>query len=185
MKLVERRMLTTAEGLSTSDQAQLAVIGTLYFGAPGPVTIDDDFEGEPLAARVLSTVDVWKVMDGSTHAYDVWTYMGDSGTVFRAGSAESVAEVIQGSLECDDDALGTELDEAIYAAYHAKKKAKKKAAKKKPATKKPAAKKPAAKKPAAKKTAKKKPAAKAKAKTKAKAKAKAKKPAAKKRKKRT
>ena len=138
MKLTDRRMLTTTDGLSTGDTDQLAVIATLYFGSPGPVTIDDDFAGaDPLAARVLSTVDLWKVMDGANHVYDVWTYMGDSGTVFRAGTAESVAEIIQGGLECDDDVLGTALDEAIYAAYNPPKKAKASAkAKKKPAAKK-------------------------------------------------
>ncbi|MFN0246698.1 MAG: hypothetical protein ACKV2T_07300 [Kofleriaceae bacterium] len=126
MKLTDRRALTTMNGLSTQDLEQLAVIGSLFFGAPGPVTIDDDFAADPLPARVLMSVDHWKVVDGSTHAYDVWTYMGDSGVVFRAGAAQPVAEIIQGGLECDDDALGAALDQAIHDAYNPAKKASKK-----------------------------------------------------------
>jgi hypothetical protein len=178
MKLIDRRELTTTNGLSTGDTEQLEAIGTLYFGSPGSVTIDDDFEGaDPIAARVLMTVDVWKVMEGGSHVYDVWTYMGDSGTVFRAGSAETVAEIIQGGLECSDETLASALDEAIYEAYNPPEEAsQKQASKKAPASKTKA--KPAAK--SAKKTTAKKPAAKSGAKKSAAKKAATKKPAMKK-----
>jgi len=113
MKLEERRALTTTEGLSDADNAQLQKIAKLYFGSPGPVTIDDDFAGDALASRVLMVVDLWKVFDGATHAYDLWEYMSDSGTVFRAGSTEVVGEIIQEGLECEDPSLIDALATAI------------------------------------------------------------------------
>jgi hypothetical protein len=154
MELTDRRMLTTTDGLSAHEVAQLGEIGRLYFGSVGPVTIDDDFPGDPLASRVLMCVDRWKVVENGTHAYDLWQYMSDSGTMFRAGTSEIVAEIIQEGVECDDSAIADALDNAIA---QSRKKPTKPAAKKptKPAAKKPT--KPAAKKPT--KTTAKKPAA--------------------------
>jgi hypothetical protein len=69
----------SANTLSTDLLRQrLAVVGPRYFGVER------------------------KVMDGARHLYDAWFYMGDSGTFFAAGTADPIARVIQGGLQCDD-----------------------------------------------------------------------------------
>jgi hypothetical protein len=62
-------------------------------------------------------------------AYDAWFYMVDSGTIFRAGTTDVIAEIVQDGLECDDKALRTALMNVI--ADKPKKRAAKKPAAKK------------------------------------------------------
>lgn len=66
------------------------------------------------------------------HAYDAYTYAGDSGTIFKAGTTTVVAEIVQGGIECKNEALGDALNAALVA------KPKPTSPKKKPAAKKPA-----------------------------------------------
>ena len=117
-------------------------------------------------------------------AYTSLTYMGGSGTIFKAGTTEVIAEIIQGQLECGDEELGEALEAVLAlksAPVAAPKKARKPAAKKKAAPRKAAPKKSSkAKKAASKKPAAKKAAAKKAVKKPAPKKAAAKKPAAKK-----
>ena len=47
-------------------------------------------------------------------AYDAWLYMADSGTVFRAGTTEVVADVIQFGVECADKPLGLALSGVLH-----------------------------------------------------------------------
>lgn len=47
------------------------------------------------------------------HAYDAWLIVPDSGTIFRAGTTEVVAERVQGALECADPALRAALQDAL------------------------------------------------------------------------
>src|SRR5262249_22008822 len=47
----------------------------------------------------------WRIVDGDRHAYDAWLYMSDSGTIFRAGTIDRVAEIVQRGLECSDRTL--------------------------------------------------------------------------------
>lgn len=184
-RFVEKRIISLVEELNPKEREQLRVAGKFYDGSDLPAEsrlaggVDED-DGS------LFDTELWKVVDGGRHLYDVWFYMTDSGTFFRAGTTEDVAMVIQSGLECEDAALRTELGAAMveakllpqsdgsYAEFAAvleaqgggsKKPAKKAAAKAPaPAAKKPAAAKkptkPAAKKPAEKKPAAKKPAAK-------------------------
>ena len=96
--------------------------------------------------------------------YEVFDIMADSGTVFRAGTCQEVAAIIQGGVQCDEQGLAEALATALHDARNAKKApttdtagkpmATKKAAKPKPmATKKAAKPKPTATKKAAKPTA--------------------------------
>lgn len=86
------------------------------------------------AGIMCSTIEVVRIDDAKKKpAFDAWLYMVDSGTIFRAGTTEVVAEVVQGSIECSDPALRAALADAIES------KAKPKPAKKKATAKKKAA----------------------------------------------
>ncbi len=49
-------------------------------------------------------------------AYDVWSYMGDSGSIFEAGTTKRIASIVQGGLECRSLALEIALREALTSA---------------------------------------------------------------------
>ena len=46
-------------------------------------------------------------------AYDVWEYAGDSGTMFEVGTTKEVACIIQGSVECANEALRDAFELAV------------------------------------------------------------------------
>jgi hypothetical protein len=48
-----------------------------------------------------------------TPTHDAWMYMGDSGTIFAAGTTKVVAEIIQGGLECKRLPLKLALQDAL------------------------------------------------------------------------
>jgi hypothetical protein len=113
-KATERLALTSTTPLSDLQRAQLAVVGKLYFGEGDPPRIaDDDSEGDPMETRSLLSCEVWRIVDDERHLYDAWLYMGDSGTIFVAGTTNKIAEVIQDYLECDDKAIRAMLREAL------------------------------------------------------------------------
>jgi hypothetical protein len=70
-------------------------------------------EGEVILPRLTERLTVED--DNKKHVYDVWLYMGDSGTVFKAGRTVVVAEIVQGGLECKSLALKLAL-KAVLAA---------------------------------------------------------------------
>jgi hypothetical protein len=206
-RFVEKRIINAIEELNPVEREQLQVAGKFYDGDDRPVE-DRLAGGVDENDGSLFDTELWKVVDGDRHLYDAWLYMGDSGTIFRAGTTDDVAMVIQCGLECEDREIRAQLgpamveakllpsSDASYAEFsdllaqqpdgggepaHAKRTAAaNKSAAKKSAAKKSAAKKSAAKKSAAKKSAAKKAAAKKPVKKPAAKKAAAKKPAAKK-----
>ncbi len=154
--------LTANTPLTDLQRARLAVVGPLYFGGKGAAKLaGPGFNDDPMESRTLMFCVEHKVVDGDQHLYDLWSYMGDSGTFFRAGSADHVAEIIQGGLQCRDEELRAVLAAAMAAANERRKReqaasAKTAAARKQPKQGKPVARagsptKAAAKKPTAKK----------------------------------
>lgn len=125
-----------------SQQSQVEKAGKLYDGKALPAArrVSTDMQDEH---NFAGTLEVRAIADAKGKlAYDAYTYNGDSGTVFKAGTTTVVAEIVQGGMECQNEALG----DALEAALEAKPKkpvAMKPAAKKKPPKKKPAAKRPA------------------------------------------
>jgi hypothetical protein len=185
-RFVEKRIISALEELDPMEREQLRVAGQLYDGVDRPAA-DRLAGGVVEGDGSLFDTELWKVVDGDRHLYDAWFYMGDSGTFFRAGSTDVVAEIIQSGLECEESRVRAQFGPAMvearllpqsdssyieFAALLTAQQAggaggrapagkpAKKAAAKKAAAKKPAAKKPAAKKPVAKKPAAKKPVAK-------------------------
>ncbi|MEZ4428211.1 MAG: hypothetical protein R3A51_11050 [Nannocystaceae bacterium] len=156
----------TLDALDATRRRQLEISHRLYGGKERPaadILIDDgeerDEEISPQFLELRTIVDA----DGAP-VYDAWLYMVDSGTIFKTGTEEVIAEVIQFGLETDDPALEAALDPLLgerakraflrgSAPAKKKKAAKKKVAKKKVVKK--AAKKKVVKKAAKKKVVKK------------------------------
>ena len=134
--------------LDPIQRAQLEVCARLYFG---------EDEAVPIAARLggdgedpeaeFCFVELWDVAEEGAHRYDAFLYNVDSGTVFRRGTTEVVAEMIQCYFDQADD---EDFEAALQAGYRAA--CAERAAEKKKAAKKVAK---AGKKAAAKKVAKK------------------------------
>jgi hypothetical protein len=110
------RKPTAPDQLAAIQQQQLLVAGKLYDGKDRPLAerieaasdgraVDGSFYGS-LEFHQLATAD-------GTPTYDVFLYRADSGAIFRAGSLEVVAEVIQGCLECDDGVVRDMLQKAL------------------------------------------------------------------------
>lgn len=127
----------------------MLVCGQKYFGKkkPLPTLLSNDADSEESLRHGLTLREVADAK--GAHVYDLWEYMGDSGCLFRAGTTKVVAEIVQGSAQCDDAALSDAVE--IVMRQKAPKPAVKVVAKKTAAKKKPAAK--AAKKVAATKKA--------------------------------
>lgn len=62
---------------------------------------------------VLSSCELWDVIVDDSLTYEAWFYQGDSGSVFRAGTTEMVAEIIQCGLECNDEEMELQLGMAM------------------------------------------------------------------------
>ena len=106
-------------------------------------------------------VELWELAGAEGQAgYDAWRCMVDSGTVFRAGTTQVVAEIIQFGAESKDELLAEALDAVLSKRVANKRAAAKQAVSKRPAraaAPKAPAKKPAVRKPARGKKASKKP----------------------------
>lgn len=112
---MQQREIVDAGGLSALEREQLRTAGLRYDGEDldaGTRLADDD--NEETSFRGFCTL--WRVMDGDTPTYDAWLYQVDSGTFFRAGTTEVVAEVVQFGLECDDAEVRRELGPAMVEA---------------------------------------------------------------------
>src|SRR3569832_1525369 len=113
-RVIDRRGLTSTTDLTDLQRAQLAVVGKLYFGEGElPQIAEDDSDGDPMETRTLLSCEVWRVVDDGRHLFDAWLYIGDSGTIFKAGTTNKVAENNQNHLEFDDDAVGAVLKSAL------------------------------------------------------------------------
>lgn len=118
LRFRDRRAITSVDGLTPIERDQLRVAGKLYDGEDlavevrlVPVAPDDYMEGS-----FGDSCTLWRVVDGDAVRYDAWFYMGDAGTLFRAGTSDDVACVIQGGLQCDDPAVRTRLGAAMVEA---------------------------------------------------------------------
>jgi hypothetical protein len=112
---VDEREIIDAAGLSPVEREQLRAAGRLYDGedldAEARLADDDNDE-----ASFRGFCTLWRVVDGDEARFDAWLYQVDSGTLFRAGTTEVVAEVIQFGLECSDPEVRRELGPAMVAA---------------------------------------------------------------------
>ncbi|MFO0758886.1 MAG: hypothetical protein U0359_20505 [Byssovorax sp.] len=104
----------TIDELDALQRKQLVAAAKLYDSQdlPAEARLADDGEETSFKGflEVCSIVD-----EAGKPAYDAYLYMVDSGTIFRAGTTEVAAEIIQMGMECDDDDLGEALDAALAA----------------------------------------------------------------------
>ncbi|GAA1514522.1 hypothetical protein GCM10009827_031550 [Dactylosporangium maewongense] len=114
-RFVDEREITDAGELSPVEREQLRAAGRLYDGEDldAEARLSDDDQDE---SGFRGFCWLWRVVDGDEPRFDAWLYQVDSGTIFRAGTTEVVAEVIQFGLECDDQDVRRELGPAMVAA---------------------------------------------------------------------
>jgi hypothetical protein len=112
---VDEREINDPAELSPIEREQLRAAGRLYDGedldAEARLTEDDQDE-----AGFRGFCTLWRVVDGDEVRFDAWLYQVDSGTFFRAGTTEVVAEVVQFGLECTDPQVRRELGPAMVEA---------------------------------------------------------------------
>lgn len=113
----------TQEELSPVEREQLLIACANWDGNEVPLeqrlpptpqeATPEDAQREECVAGV---VDLYKIDDEQGQpAYDAFVFLHDDGTVFRAGTTQIVATMIQGSLMCRDHRL----NEALHAVIHA------------------------------------------------------------------
>jgi hypothetical protein len=101
--------------LTEIEQQQLVMAGKLYHGEELPAAVLLGTSGEEVDEELTFAgfLSVWDAVDEQgVVRYTAWLYMVDSGTIFAHESTEVVAEVIQCGLECDDDTLAQQLEDA-------------------------------------------------------------------------
>jgi hypothetical protein len=102
-----------ASELSALSKDQLRIGGKAWDGknVSADMRLSDDDGSE---TSLAGTVEIRAIADGKgTIRYDALTYAGDSGIVFAAGTTKKIAQIVQGSLEHDDEALRDALADAI------------------------------------------------------------------------
>lgn len=119
LRITNLRHVTALSDLVEHERAQLAAAGKEWDGCDLPaaerLTDDEDAEfdeGGPLYKPELCDV----IDDAGAVVYQLWTYCVDSGSLFRAGTTESVGGFIQNYLEVEDPALYREIALALKAA---------------------------------------------------------------------
>ncbi len=114
LKFVNPRTPESVGELTARQKEQLVVAGELYDGEH--LSAEERLSNGGQETSFLGLVEVWDVMEGGVLVYEAWFTMVDSGTFFRAGTTEAIAEVIQFGLECNDEELLEELMLGIEAA---------------------------------------------------------------------
>jgi hypothetical protein len=108
--VVLERSEPTSDELDTIAKRQVETCAKLFDGrkvsAEKLLAGDED---EPIAPFERT-----RIADGASKpAFDAWRYSGDAGTIFRAGTTDVVAEIIQDGLECSDAGLRMALVDAL------------------------------------------------------------------------
>jgi hypothetical protein len=114
LKFVDHREIVSVEQLSEPQRAQLVAAAGFYGieEATAETLLADDGSEESFHGFCHH----YRIVEGDELKYDAWLYQVDSGTIFVADTTESVAEVIQFGLECEDPELELELGVAMVEA---------------------------------------------------------------------
>ena len=103
----------TLKKLSPEQQKQLRAAGKLYDGKDLPAAdrLNTDRQNEQ---SFLSTLTICELHDSKgKRAYDAFLYRVDSGTIFKASTTKVAAEIMQDSIECENEALADALHEVL------------------------------------------------------------------------
>jgi hypothetical protein len=122
LRFLNPRQPRSIDEMSPLQQEQLRVAGKRYDGSDLPaaerlspereVGPDEGDEG----GSFLGFLEIWDVEEDGVPRYEAYLYMSDSGTVFRRGTTEIVAERIQVYFQADGSAA---LGDALLEAYRA------------------------------------------------------------------
>ncbi|MFF8512817.1 hypothetical protein ACF064_32570 [Streptomyces sp. NPDC015492] len=96
--------MTSLAQLTATQVEQLRLCGIGYDGEELPP--EQRVTGKGAAdeeSGVLNFCTLWDVVVDGSLAYEAWFYQVDSGSFFKTGTTEEVAEVIQFGLECGED----------------------------------------------------------------------------------
>ncbi|GIH08458.1 hypothetical protein Rhe02_65250 [Rhizocola hellebori] len=116
LQFVDRTEVRSIDQLSEVQREQLRLSGVAYDGQDLPAQARLAEGSVDEGPSFLGFCEHWRIVDGDRYAFDAWMYMVDSGTFFRAGTTEQVAEIIQFGLECDDPQLRLQLGAAMVQA---------------------------------------------------------------------
>ncbi|MEU9182624.1 hypothetical protein AB0C90_38625 [Streptomyces sp. NPDC048550] len=109
-----RRQITSVAQLNPIQAEQVALCGAAYDDEDLPA--DRRLSSEPEDESVLYLCELWDVVADGSPVYEAWFYQADSGSIFRAGTTEMVAQIIQCGLECADEERKLELGTAMVRA---------------------------------------------------------------------
>jgi hypothetical protein len=101
--------------LGLLERRQLREAGIRYDGRDLPAAARLAEGEDPGSFR--GYLELWDVEEDGQHRYDAFMYMADSGTVFRRGTVEVVAEVVQCGFEGRDRAFAHWLEQAYRRAH--------------------------------------------------------------------
>jgi hypothetical protein len=103
----------TLAGLTALQQEQLRVAGRKYDGQDLPAAGRLDAGGDE-GVTFHGFLELVEYLDeAGAPAFEGVLYMVDSGTIFKAGTTDAVAEIIQFGLECPDPALHALLETVL------------------------------------------------------------------------
>lgn len=116
IRFLNPRKPASAEDLSLTQRQQLERAGKLYDGnelsAEERLSLDRQAGDGEDEGGFHGMLEIWDVEENGEHAYDALLYMVDSGTVFRRGSLDVVAERIQVHFDAPDEGFAAALQEA-------------------------------------------------------------------------
>jgi hypothetical protein len=117
-RFTDEREITSADELTAVEREQLRQAGKLYDGEDltAAERLGDAGDEVDEEQSFAGFVHLWRVVDGAEHRYDAWLYQVDSGTIFRAGTTDVAAEIIQFGLEAHSAEARRELGPALVAA---------------------------------------------------------------------
>jgi hypothetical protein len=115
LRAAERIDPITREDLDATRSKQLEAASRKYGGKKLTVAQIFDTPEDQGAERIMPrhTRLVLLEDEKGKRVYDAWLYMGDTGCIFKAGTTTTVAEIIQGSLECKSLPLKLALKAAL------------------------------------------------------------------------
>lgn len=112
----EKTEIKSLDQLGDTQKQQLILAGLHYDGqeltAEERLSDDPDLE----ECSFLGFCDYYQVKDGDEVLYDAWITMVDSGSIYKAGTTELVAEIIQFGLQPHDDDAEAHLGPAMVEA---------------------------------------------------------------------
>jgi hypothetical protein len=117
LRFLNPRKPRSADELSPTQKEQLRLAGKLYDGndLDPAERLSPEREPGPDGGGFAGFLELWDLEEDGEPRYEAFLYVVDSGTVFRRGTTEIVAERIQTYFQAKDEAFADALREAYHA----------------------------------------------------------------------